>query len=269
MTFLRLIRSELSRLTDSILPILTVLALAVVPVIYGGIYLYANWDPTGNLEDVDAALVNLDEGADFDGESQTIGDDVTEEAAHRRCLLPLGRRRLGRGRRGERRLRGPAVRPGDPTGLLRGAGLPRRLRVRRAGPAAGGHQRRQQLPALQHRRLAGLRGPRLSGRAGRRGDQDQLLTGLRADPSADAEGRRRRRSSSPTAPPTSTTAWSRCIPAPPTSPTARRIWTTGSTISPPGWAISRRAPASSTTAPPHYPPAPTTSPPGRATSPPG
>ncbi|MGO1550166.1 MAG: YhgE/Pip family protein [Nesterenkonia sp.] len=79
MTFLRLIRSELSRLTDSILPILTVLALAVVPVIYGGIYLYANWDPTGNLEDVDAALVNLDEGADFDGESQTIGDDVAEE----------------------------------------------------------------------------------------------------------------------------------------------------------------------------------------------
>lgn len=79
MTFLRLIRSELSRLTDSLLPILTVLALAVVPVIYGGIYLYANWDPTGNLEDVDAALVNMDEGADFDGETRTIGDDVAEE----------------------------------------------------------------------------------------------------------------------------------------------------------------------------------------------
>lgn len=79
MTVLRLVRSEFARMTSSFTPLITVFGLALVPVLYAGIYLYANWDPYENLEGVDAALVNLDEGADFDGEHRTIGDDVAEE----------------------------------------------------------------------------------------------------------------------------------------------------------------------------------------------
>ncbi|MGQ7787928.1 YhgE/Pip family protein [Nesterenkonia sp. K-15-9-6] len=79
MTFLRLVRSEFARMTSSFTPLITIFGLALVPVLYAGIYLYANWDPYENLEGVDAALVNLDEGADFDGEHRTIGDDVAEE----------------------------------------------------------------------------------------------------------------------------------------------------------------------------------------------
>ncbi|WP_120003092.1 YhgE/Pip domain-containing protein [Nesterenkonia muleiensis] len=79
MTFLRLVRSEFERMTSSFTPLITVLGLAMVPVLYSGIYLYANWDPYENLDNVGAALVNLDQGEDFDGEFRTIGDDVTEE----------------------------------------------------------------------------------------------------------------------------------------------------------------------------------------------
>lgn len=79
MTFLRLVRSEFERMTSSFTPLITILGLAMIPVLYSGIYLYANWDPYDNLDGLDAALVNLDQGGDFDGEFRTLGDDVAEE----------------------------------------------------------------------------------------------------------------------------------------------------------------------------------------------
>ena len=67
MTVLRLARSELKRMTGGLLPKLTILALALVPLLYGAVYLYANWDPYGKLNQVDAALVVEDSGADAAG----------------------------------------------------------------------------------------------------------------------------------------------------------------------------------------------------------
>lgn len=79
MTFLRMIRSELTRLTSSGVAIITVIGLALIPLLYAGIYLYGNWEPEDNLEGIDAVLVNSDEPADFDGERRSIGQEVTEE----------------------------------------------------------------------------------------------------------------------------------------------------------------------------------------------
>lgn len=79
MTFIRLLRAEFTRLTSSLTPLITIIGLALIPLLYSGVYLYANWDPYDNLDSVDAALVNLDEGADFDGVQRTIGEDVTDE----------------------------------------------------------------------------------------------------------------------------------------------------------------------------------------------
>lgn len=79
MSFLRLVRSEFERMTSSFTPLITILGLAMIPVLYSGIYLYANWDPYDNLDNIDAALVNLDQGGDFDGEYRVIGEDVTQE----------------------------------------------------------------------------------------------------------------------------------------------------------------------------------------------
>jgi putative membrane protein len=62
-TVLRLARSELKRMTGGLLPKLTILALIMVPLLYGAVYLYANWNPYGNLNQIDAALVVEDTGA--------------------------------------------------------------------------------------------------------------------------------------------------------------------------------------------------------------
>ena len=63
MSALRLAVGELRRITAGRLPKIAVLALAVIPLLYGGLYLYANHDPYGNLRHVPAALVVEDTGA--------------------------------------------------------------------------------------------------------------------------------------------------------------------------------------------------------------
>ena len=79
MTVLRLARSELKRMTGGLLPKLTILALALVPLLYGAVYLYANWDPYGKLNQIDAALVVQDSGAESaDGTRLEAGTKVAE-----------------------------------------------------------------------------------------------------------------------------------------------------------------------------------------------
>ena len=63
MTVPALIRAELARLVATPLARLALVALMLVPVLYGGLYLWANRDPYAGLDRVPAALVVLDEGA--------------------------------------------------------------------------------------------------------------------------------------------------------------------------------------------------------------
>ncbi|MBT2533203.1 YhgE/Pip domain-containing protein [Arthrobacter sp. ISL-48] len=79
MTVLRLARSELKRMTGGLLPKLTILALVMVPLLYGAVYLYANWNPYGNLNQIDAALVVEDTGATAsDGTRLQAGTKVAD-----------------------------------------------------------------------------------------------------------------------------------------------------------------------------------------------
>ena len=79
MTVLRLARSELKRMTGGLLPKLTILALTMVPLLYGAVYLYANWDPYGHLNNLDAALVVEDSGATAaDGTRLDAGTKVAD-----------------------------------------------------------------------------------------------------------------------------------------------------------------------------------------------
>lgn len=77
MTVFRLALSELKRMTVGILPKLTIVALVMVPLLYGAVYLYANWDPYANLNQLDAAIVMQDEGAvTKDGQKLNVGEEV-------------------------------------------------------------------------------------------------------------------------------------------------------------------------------------------------
>lgn len=80
MTSLRIAFTELERILSGRLPKLAVLALALVPTLYGGLYLYANHDPYENLDRVPAAIVVLDKGAvDPSGTEVAAGEGVADE----------------------------------------------------------------------------------------------------------------------------------------------------------------------------------------------
>jgi putative membrane protein len=79
MTSLRIAFTELERILSGRVPRMAVLALALVPTLYGGLYLYANHDPYENLDRVPAAIVVLDKGAvDTEGTSVTAGKSVAD-----------------------------------------------------------------------------------------------------------------------------------------------------------------------------------------------
>ncbi|WP_406691841.1 YhgE/Pip domain-containing protein [Saccharopolyspora sp. ID03-671] len=80
MTSFRLAATELRRLTSGKLPKLALLAVTLVPLLYGAMYIYANWDPYGKLGSVPAAVVIDDTGAQQDdGEQLNAGRDVYDE----------------------------------------------------------------------------------------------------------------------------------------------------------------------------------------------
>lgn len=73
-----MIQAELRRLTATPLAKLALAALCVIPILYGGLYLWANQDPYANLDRVPVALVLEDEGGERDGEHVVMGEDVAE-----------------------------------------------------------------------------------------------------------------------------------------------------------------------------------------------
>ena len=67
-----LLISELRRLTATRMSVVALIALMLVPVLYGGLYLWANQDPYGKLSELPVALVDLDEGAPAADGSGTV-----------------------------------------------------------------------------------------------------------------------------------------------------------------------------------------------------
>ncbi|MFD7698696.1 YhgE/Pip family protein [Streptomyces caelestis] len=69
---------ELRRFGRGRLPRAALVALLVLPLLYGALYLWSFWDPYGRLDRIPAALVNDDEGARAGGERIAAGDDIAE-----------------------------------------------------------------------------------------------------------------------------------------------------------------------------------------------
>ncbi|CAL4858398.1 YhgE/Pip domain-containing protein [Microbacterium sp. MM2322] len=73
-----LFAAELRRLTSTRMRVIALIALILVPVLYGGLYLWANQDPYGNLSEVPVALVVQDTGASLNGTDRNLGDEVAD-----------------------------------------------------------------------------------------------------------------------------------------------------------------------------------------------
>jgi len=59
-----------------LIPIIVVL---FIPVLYSGLFLTAFWDPYGKMDEIPVAVVNLDKGAEYDGEKLQAGQDLVDE----------------------------------------------------------------------------------------------------------------------------------------------------------------------------------------------
>ncbi|MCT1767660.1 YhgE/Pip domain-containing protein [Brevibacterium casei] len=73
---------ELTRFKRHTITRLAMIVVAVIPAIYGGLYLASNWDPTNHLDRLQAAVVNEDTGAEkpnSDGERLNAGDELVDK----------------------------------------------------------------------------------------------------------------------------------------------------------------------------------------------
>ena len=68
--------TELRRFRRGLLPKLAVGAMILIPLLYGALYLWAFWDPTGHLDQLPVALVDADQGSTLDGTALHAGTDV-------------------------------------------------------------------------------------------------------------------------------------------------------------------------------------------------
>lgn len=83
MRFLSILGAEMRHaLTDRKVRAAT-LVVALVPLLYGALYLWAFWDPYARLDRLPVALVNEDRPATADGETVHAGDDLAKELLER------------------------------------------------------------------------------------------------------------------------------------------------------------------------------------------
>ncbi|MFF3728934.1 YhgE/Pip family protein [Streptomyces sp. NPDC002476] len=73
----RLAALELRRFGRGKLPVAALIALLLLPLLYGALYLCSFWDPYGRLDKIPVALVNDDKGATVGGKHVGVGDEIT------------------------------------------------------------------------------------------------------------------------------------------------------------------------------------------------
>ncbi|MEU0371928.1 YhgE/Pip domain-containing protein [Streptomyces sp. NPDC006283] len=69
---------ELKRFGRGKLPAAAIVAVMLLPLLYGALYLYSFWDPYGRLDKIPVALVNDDKGATAAGRKIVAGDEITK-----------------------------------------------------------------------------------------------------------------------------------------------------------------------------------------------
>lgn len=80
---LKVIKEDLKRLIQNKFMIATIIAIMLIPLIYGGLYLAAFWEPYEHTENIKVAVVNLDKGATAeDGQVINHGGTIQENLSH-------------------------------------------------------------------------------------------------------------------------------------------------------------------------------------------
>ncbi|KQL33252.1 YhgE/Pip domain-containing protein [Psychrobacillus sp. FJAT-21963] len=59
--------------------LVSIIAVLFIPVLYAGMFLWAFWDPYAKLSDLPVAIINSDEGADYNGTKLALGETLTDK----------------------------------------------------------------------------------------------------------------------------------------------------------------------------------------------
>src|SRR4051812_16683359 len=78
MKFFASMKSEFLRIIRTRKLLIAIIGVMTIPVLYSGTYLWAFWDPYAHLDRMPVAIVNNDQGAEYNGKQLTIGDDLVD-----------------------------------------------------------------------------------------------------------------------------------------------------------------------------------------------
>ena len=73
-----MIKREWKSLLKNKILIVVLIAIIAIPFIYAGLFLKSMWDPYGNLDKLPVAVVNEDRPVEYEGNTLSIGDDLTD-----------------------------------------------------------------------------------------------------------------------------------------------------------------------------------------------
>ncbi|MEI4831532.1 YhgE/Pip domain-containing protein [Bacillus sp. FJAT-53711] len=74
----KLLGKEFATIIKSKKILIPIIAVLFIPVLYAGMFLWAFWDPYGQLKDLPVAVVNMDEGAVYNGKPIEAGKDFVK-----------------------------------------------------------------------------------------------------------------------------------------------------------------------------------------------
>ena len=75
----QLLKAEWKAIFKNKIALISLIAVCFIPIIYAGTYLAAFWDPYAKMDTLPVAVVNQDQGADFQGTKLAIGDEFVKK----------------------------------------------------------------------------------------------------------------------------------------------------------------------------------------------
>ncbi|MCS4535180.1 YhgE/Pip domain-containing protein [Corynebacterium sp. HS2168-gen11] len=80
------IGTELRRFGHGKLPPIALLVIVLMPLLFGGLFVWSYWDPIGRIDRLPVALVNSDQGATVNNEQVHAGDQIVEKLVQTKAL---------------------------------------------------------------------------------------------------------------------------------------------------------------------------------------
>lgn len=80
------VKSEFLRIFRTRKLLIAIIGVMTIPVLYSGTYLWAFWDPYAHLDRMPVAIVNNDQGAEYNGKQLHIGNDLVDNLKEKKTF---------------------------------------------------------------------------------------------------------------------------------------------------------------------------------------